>query len=352
MATFREYVYYYKDKSFQDVPFNDVDSMIFTQIVYADFEGIVPSDRGRYILFSDAVRLFLRKYSEDKRKVPRFIREVYDLLDMLRDSKRYENVRMYYYVKTVDQEKQFCAMTLRYADHTYIAFEGTDSSIIGWKEDFLMAKTFPVPSQRHAVQYLNDTVGFWDNYVIIGGHSKGGNLAMTASMLSSPRIRMKIKRVYNFDGPGFRTKESESLAYQRMSKKLKMFVPEDSTVGMILFHPSDYQVVKSTAVGLWQHDPLTWECFGGIFVPGTLTKRSKSLEESNIQFIHSMDVEKRGRFIDAFFSILERLGIHDTSQFFKLNLSQALQIVKDIKNIDSEMRKTMIDLLKILLKGV
>lgn len=351
MATVREYIKYYKDLSLEEVPFNDVDSMIFTQIVYADFEGIVPEDRGRYILFSDAVRLFLRKYSEDKRKVPRFIREIYDLMDMLRDSKRYEKIKLYYYVKVVDQEKQFCAMTLRFLDKTYVVFEGTDTSIIGWKEDFLMVKTFPVPSQHQALRYLNNTIGFWDNSVIVGGHSKGGNLAMTSAMLASARLRMKIKVVYNFDGPGFRTKESKSLAYQRMSKKLKMFVPEDSTVGMFLFHPNDYRVVKSTALGFWQHDPLTWECFGGVFVSGVLTRRSKSLEESNIQFIQSMDVEKRGKFIDAFFSILERLGIHDTSQFFQLNMSQALQIIKDIKNVDSDIRKKLVNFIKILLMG-
>jgi len=352
MATIKDYVRYYKDISFNDAAFNDVDSMLFTQIVYADFDGIIPKDRGRYILFSDAVRLFLRRYMKDGKKVPKFIREVYELLDSLKDSKRYANIKMYHYVKIVDQEKQFCAYTLRFSGMTYVAYEGTDTSIIGWKEDFMLTNTFPVPAQRFAVQYLNDTVGLFDVAVVIGGHSKGGNLAMTAAMLGSPRVRMKLKQVYNFDGPGFRKKEFESLAYQRMEKKLRMFVPEDSTVGMLLLHSENYMVVKSNVLGLWQHDPMTWECFGGVFIPGSLTGRSKSLEKSNVDFIGSLKEEERARIIDAVFHIFQKLGITDTSQIKSPKLNQALALIKEITTIDSESRKKLITLFKMLIKGV
>lgn len=352
MTTIKDYAKYYKDISFSEIAFNDVDSMIFTQIVYADFAGIIPKERGRYILFSDAVHLFLKKFSIGDKKTPRFIREVHELIDLLKDSKRYSDVKMYHYVKEVDQEKQFCAFTLRFSGMVYIAYEGTDTSIIGWKEDFMLTNTFPVPAQRMAISYLNETIGLFDNNICIGGHSKGGNLAMISSMLASTRIKMRIKTIYNFDGPGVRKKEFYSSIYRKMCYKLKMFVPEDSTVGMILLHPSNYQVVKSNAKGLWQHNPFTWECFGGIFLPGELTRRSASLEKSNLEFIESLDEEERGKIIQVLFSIFEKLGITDTSQIKIPKLNQAITLVREITSIDSDSRKKLVTLFKILIKGL
>lgn len=351
MANLKEYIKHYGDLSFEETPFNDVDSMIFTQIVYADFKKIIPSNPNEYILFSDAARLFLRKYDSGK-KVPRFLKEVYELLDRIKESKRYANIRVYNYVKMVDQEKQFCAVTLRFDGKVYVAFEGTDTSIIGWKEDFMLTNTFPVPAQRFAIQYLNDTIHFWDKSIYVGGHSKGGNLAITSSMLANPMVRMKIKGVYNFDGPGFRKKEFESSAYRRIEQKLKMFVPEDSTVGMLLLHTNRYYVVKSMASGLWQHDPFSWECFGGVFIQGSQTSRSKSLEKSNVDFIGSLNDEERGRIIEIIFSVFHKLGITDTSQIKIPKLNQAIAFVKELTSIDGETRRKVITFLKILIKGM
>lgn len=352
MATIYDYVKYYKDVSFDEVAFNDVDSLIFSELVYANFKRIIPRDKGKYILFSDAMRIFLKKHEANKKKEPRLIREVVQLIEFLSDAKRYANIKMYHYINEVDQEKQFCAVTLRFHNLVYVAYEGTDTSIIGWKEDFLLTSTFPVPSQRFAVAYLNETIGFFDNTVFVGGHSKGGNLAMTAAMLASARVRMKIKMVYNFDGPGFLKKEYDSPAYRRMERKLKMFVPENSTFGMLLLHTKNYQVVKSNGVGIWQHDGFTWELFGGIFIAGKQTSRSSTLEKSNVEFISSLKEEDRNTIIDTIFSVFEKLGIKDTTEIKVPKLNQAISLVKDVKNIDSDLRKKIITLIKIAIKGI
>ncbi len=352
MATLKDYVKYYKDLSFQESPFNDIDSLIFSQIVYADYDKIIPKDKGKYILFSHADLIFIKKYNYHKKKTPKFIHQVFDLIDSLKEAKRYANIKMYYYTKTVDEEKQFCAFTLRFQGMVYVAFEGTDTSIIGWKEDFLLTSTFPVPAQRFAIQYLNESIGLFDNFVIVGGHSKGGNLAMTASMLASTRIRMKIKQVYNFDGPGFREKQFNSLAFRRMENKLKMFVPNDSTVGMLLLHTKKYQVVKSNTVGLWQHDPFSWELFGGVFILGKLSARSVSLEKSNVEFISSLEEDERNKIIEIIFDIFAKLGITDTSQMKISKINQAISLVKEISSINSELRKKIVTFFKIILKGI
>lgn len=352
MANWKEYLKHYKDLSFQESSFNDIDSLIFTQLVYADFKNIIPSSKNDYILLSDALRLVLKKNQESTKKIPKFLIEVYQLIDKLKDAKRYANIKMNHYIKIVDQEKQFCAFTLRFDDKVYISYEGTDTSIIGWKEDFMLTNTFPVPAQRFAIRYVNESVGFFDKEVYLGGHSKGGNLAMTAAMLGSTRVRMKIKMVYNFDGPGFRKKEYYATCYKRMEKKLKMFVPEDSTFGMLLLHTNHYYVVKSSASGLWQHDPFSWECFGGIFISGNHTARSKSLEKSNIEFLSSLNDEERSKIIDIIFSVFEKLGIQDTSQIKIPKLNQAISLIKEITSIEGEIRKKIISFLKIIIKGI
>lgn len=137
-----------------------------------------------------------------------------------------------------------------------------------------------------------------------------------------------------------------------MARKLKMFVPEDSTVGMLLLHVPNYAVVKSNIIGLWQHDPLSWECFGGLFIPGTLTERSKHLEKSNIDFIASLDEEERAKIVDTIFAIFDKLGIKDTSEIKIPKLNQAITLVKEIKTLDSDSRKKLITLLKMLVKGM
>lgn len=352
MATIKDYVKYYKDLLFSETPFNDVDSLIFSQLVYADFDFIIPNNKGEYILFSDATRLLIKQLEKGKKKITKYFKEVYDLLQSLLESKRYANIKMYHYIKMVDKEKQFCAFTLRFSDMTYIAFEGTDTSIIGWKEDFLLSSTYPVLAQKFSAEYLNKTLGFFDNNVFIGGHSKGGNLAMSSYMLSNGRTQRKVKKIYNFDGPGFRKKEYDSKAYRQMVLKLKMFVPEDSTVGMILFHPDQYQVVKSKTSGIWQHDPFTWELFGGVFVLGHQTARSINLAKSNVDFISSLNDEERNKLIGVIFSIFDKLGITDTTQIKIPKLNQAISIVKEVTSIDSESRKRIVTLLKMMIKGI
>ena len=44
MANIMEYVKYYKDKSFDEILFSDVDSLIFSQISYVDFSSILKEE--------------------------------------------------------------------------------------------------------------------------------------------------------------------------------------------------------------------------------------------------------------------------------------------------------------------
>ncbi len=76
----------------------------------------------------------------------------------------------------VEQEKQFSAITIHLPDdYIYVAYRGTDNTIIGWREDLNMCFSDTVPSQIDAVNYLNKIAKKYDNpklKILVGGHSK------------------------------------------------------------------------------------------------------------------------------------------------------------------------------------
>ena len=66
---------------------------------------------------------------------------------------------MYNYKYIWDTDTQFGAVCFKVKKKfIYVAFEGTDNLLSGWKEDFQMAYEFPVPSQKLAVKYLNENI--------------------------------------------------------------------------------------------------------------------------------------------------------------------------------------------------
>ncbi|MDE5587473.1 MAG: DUF2974 domain-containing protein, partial [Bacilli bacterium] len=294
--TIKQYIQKQGQFTFQDLPFNDVDGLILSLLSYIDFEGIVSKDRSKQITLSKASDLFFKKYTskEIKKFVPTFIRKLVLLFQMMATTERYKDILFYNYVKEIEQDTQFGALCMLLNDGTlFISFEGTDDSISGWKEDFQMSYQFPVLAQQKAGDYLRKNVSIFGPRVRIGGHSKGGNLAMASYLLSDFLIRAKVLCIYNNDGPGFRKKEYDSRVYKKMEKKLTMIVPEESLVGMLFRHSMNYEVVKSNSHSFFQHDGTSWLVEDTSFQKGKLSKKSKKLEKRIFQWINSYSDEER-----------------------------------------------------------
>jgi hypothetical protein len=333
MANIIDYVKYYGSKTFDEVPFNDVDALIFAELSYAEFDSFLSKGTMPLAMYDFGKTYFSQVKPEDMKGRIRIYREAYDLFSKVYDTIRYRNVIISNYQNVVDDEKQFCAMTFRYPKKwVYVAFEGTDCSIIGWKEDFALSHMFPVPSQKLAVHYLEEEVSFLDKNVYIGGHSKGGNLALVASMYVSSFVKHRLKRVYNFDGPGLREKEYHSLPYAKIKNKIKMFVPSESVVGMILCHDLHYTVVKSSAKGVWQHDGFSWECFGSMFVPGDLSKKSMTFSKDMQGFLKEIPDKEREEFVESIFTVLNKSGITTTEN---VTISKIVKCIANISEVTS-----------------
>ena len=333
--------------SFKEKPFNEIDNLILSELSYLPFNGIVPSFNKGYITLKEAQNLFFDKYKvKDLKKISNLLKENMFLLKKMAESKRYCDALLYNYVKIVDYDRQFGALTIELSDKSiFVSFEGTDTSISGWQEDFELSYKFPVSAQKLAGIYLNNTIRFFDRRVRIGGHSKGGNLAIAASMNSNYLVRRKIINIYNNDGPGFLKKEIESRRYQNIKDRIIMIVPSQSVVGMMLYHSNNYKVVKSTSRGLFQHDGFSWCCDDEGFIEANLSKSSKATEKYLIDWVDTILPDEKEACVTELFKLFKDNNISDTSEIGFVN---SLKLINGFRKMSKRERKNLIDVVKII----
>ena len=240
MAALTDYLAWRGDIDFSAVPPNEVDSLIFSQIIYLDFADIVPESKTeKGVTLLAAMKQYLKLRREEKKTslgalIPK---EIILLATHAARSKRFGSLYLNGFVNKINEEdqSQFCAMTFNLGNNEkYIVFRGTDDTIVGWKENFNMSFMLPIPAQLEALEYVSEVADTFDGSIYIGGHSKGGNLAVFSATESDEQIKPRIKAVYNNDGPGFTREFIESEKYLQIRGKIQTFVPESSVVGMLL----------------------------------------------------------------------------------------------------------------------
>lgn len=344
-----EYVEFNKDKTFRDLPFNDVDNIILSQIPYVPLDNIVEGMYGKKITIEEASEILWDKYSKKEISFDaRLYKNVALLLKQMATTKRYKKLYLYNYEKIVDEDKQFGAVTIKLPNKTiYIAFEGTDTAISGWKEDAIMTYKFPVPAQTLAANYIKNTVTLFDKRIIVGGHSKGGNLAIAGSMKSSFYVKKRIVKIYNNDGPGFLEKETNSNEYQSISSKVKKIIPSESFFGVLLSQSDDVLVIKSSKKKLYQHDPFTWLCNESGFIEDTLSNYSKNVSVKMNNWLKSFNESDRANCVLDFFGLIEEEKIYDTKEF--VNIKKVLNILFRIPKMESKSKIGIKEAIKIVI---
>lgn len=354
MANIRDYMAWRGDLTFKQAPFCDVDNLIISEFAYVDLRGIVPSPaEGGSVTLKEAAEVFFKKHTmKELEESMSFVKEAPFLFKDMSESVRYGEVKLSNYVDIVDEEAQmqFAALHVKLSDGTtYVVFRGTDDSLIGWKEDFNMGFISPVPSQLAAVEYLNNTVRMGVGKVRVGGHSKGGNLAIYAATQCSQRVKKRIMEIYNNDGPGFDKGMVESVEYQQMLPMIKTIVPYHSVVGMLLEHEEDYMVVESSQIGIMQHDPMSWSVMGNGFVTvETVSKASKVLGGALSNWLDGLDKKEREEFIEALFAIISASGATTLTDLRMDMVNSAGAGLKLYATMDKESRKMIKNILQML----
>lgn len=340
MKTIHDYIKEYGKYTFLEKEFNEVDNVILSLLSYVDFNKIVPGIGDGKITLEEASRMF---YMMNTKKEIDYnitsVRNASHLLGELAESIRFKDLLLYNYEYKVTFDMQFGALCIKLPDKSvYISFEGTDGYVSGWKEDFMFTYQFPTSAQIYARDYLNMVVGFFSPKVYVGGHSKGGNLAIVSSMYCKKRVYHKIKKIYNNDGPGLRKEEFSSKQYNKIREKLHTLVPRESFIGMLLHNHDDYFVVDSKNKKFLQHDALSWIVEGDHFKKTELSSFSKKMKEGILKWLDNHDDKQKEKFTNALFSILAKAEIHDLSEIKKAKLNSIIKIIKETKNLDKKTR--------------
>ena len=305
MTNIFDYLTWRGDLAFVQDPPNAVDALIFSGLAYIRFaregeqypEAPVPLKTAAEAFFAQADYEIRCRVQKDL-----------DLLHAAAATRRFGEARitMCRDVLIPEQETQFAAMTFLLDDGSmFLAFRGTDNSLVGWKEDFNMTFQQTIPAQRLAQQYVREVGLEHPGTMRLGGHSKGGNLAVFAAARSAPMLQQRILEVFNHDGPGFTQYLMGDPGYIAMVPKIRTYVPQSSIIGMLLEHEEPYTVIRSRSIGLLQHDLYTWDVLGKEFIPVEEITESSQFADATIKtWFAEMTNAEREQLVDVMFALL------------------------------------------------
>jgi hypothetical protein len=345
MSNIFDYLAWRGDLSFGNAPLCPVDALIFSMLPYIRLEGFVPpSPRDEPVRLADAASAYFatppKKVNPDANHAK--------LLHLLAAAPRFAPLRLLAAQKEVDPESvmQFAAITvLLPGQNLFVAFEGTDDTLIGWQEDFRMSYECPVPAQLRAAEYLRAVAAAHPlRRIYVGGHSKGGNLAMYAAVHCGPEYRHRIRTVYNNDGPGFCDDTIASPEYTELRSRIHTYLPESSIVAVLLEHDNNYKIVKSAAAGLFQHDAYSWQIRGADFeYTDQRTAFGQETEAIVDRFISELSPERKRQFGEALFAILQSTEQQTVSGITGNKLQSFRRILSSYADLDPKVRSVLND---------
>lgn len=376
-----DYLVWRGDLTFAQSELNEVDNLILCYLVYVNLDGIAPGIGEGTMTVRELSQRFFEQYTdEDLEKDKSFIRFAPKVLKAMAKTERFGGLLVQNYVNKIDLEKtlQFAALEILIGDGTtFIAYRGTDDTIIGWKEDFYLSKG-EVPAEKEAVAYLN-AVGVAGIraaapesgemvYAVraaeraaeteaakirIGGHSKGGNLAVYAAACCEETIQDRILEIYNNDGPGFTKEFFEKPGLKRVRGRIRRYIPESSIIGMLLEHVAEPTVIQSTQKGVMQHDGLSWEAAGPSFVHcERISNFAAGMNKSINNWLAQIEGEQREQIIDDLFAALDATQAVTLTELQDGGMKNIRTIVKAVEEMDSDSKGALQNLLKEMVSNI
>ena len=324
-----QYVRYFANKKFSDLPFSEVDALIFSELAYINFD--------MYIKNMDFVKLKDLKIKDPKKFYEGSVdaKKNKRLLEAMQKSKRFKDVKIGYCRSVIDKKNytQFFAMTLVMPDNSgFIAFRGTDTSILGWKEDLYIVYKNKMPGQEKAASYLKEAARLFSGMFYVGGHSKGGNLAVYAVMNMDKRLERRLTKFYSFDGPGFKDGIKDLESYSRVHHKFEKYLTTKDMIGVVYNEAEKPKIVYSYGVLLGGHDPFYWSISmrtAKFVYAQDRSKSSKYTEEALMNWLNEESIESRRLAVDVLITLFgQAKTIYDL-------LLQAGRIISNHKTIFS-----------------
>lgn len=354
MGNIMDYISWRGDLSFEQSQFNEVDNLILACFSYVNLDGISAVTKQKGIGLKKLTKEFMKLHTMKELEADKsFIRLAPFMMMKMAKSVRFGKCVVRNYVNDIvtEAEQQFAAMEIVLEDGTsYVSFRGTDDTIIGWKEDFNLS-TGVVPAQKRAIEYLQKISEHTDGMLRVGGHSKGGNLAIYGSVMCKS-AHEKILEIYSNDGPGFSREFQELPEMKEMMPKVIRIIPEYSIIGTLLEHEKEPVIVASSSKGLLQHDGFSWEVQGPALVRrDSLNKTALRFIEILHKWIDGMDTEQKRLLIEDLFATLQASGYENLSEVQSGGLKSLAAMVKRVEKFAPESRGMMMELLTSICGG-
>ena len=338
--TLTDYVRWMGVFTFEEKSFCDADALVLCNVVYYEIFSSETS-RGktlRELIQSAPIQdaSIVRRLGGGMEEHPLFIRAV-------AESRRFGEIRVKSYAETLDYEKsiQFAAVAFSCSNgFVFIAFRGTDDTIAGWKEDFMISFT-KTTAQDMALDFVTANLAEeGGNY--IGGHSKGGNLALYAASMLPDDLQNRLSQVYDLDGPGFCEEVFDTKALDKIQDKLIFIIPEFSIIGK-LFEPDihDKKIVASSETAIMQHELLSW----GINENGLQTvpdNDPQAIEINHIidDWVENIPQADRQIFVNELFDTLEEDGAKTISDLMNHGLDGFEELIFRATKTSETTKKT------------
>lgn len=333
MANILDYLDWRGDLSLCADPFNEVDNYICAQFGTPDFTMIIP-ENAREITLREAVDYYGTLWGEKGDRLGLLVSpHVLPMLRKCRDTVRFGDIRLSHFVNIVDEylTEQFSAVCVHLCDGScYVAFRGTDDTLLGWEEDFMLCVLDQVAAQRDALAYLENIAREVEGPIMVGGHSKGGNLAVYAAIHASEEVQRRITAVYNNDGPGFRESVVHTPGYLRMEDRIHNLLPQHSMIGLLLEQSGQIDIVRSVKAGPEAHDGFNWEVLGTRFVrEADFSRSGKVFNEVIERQIAGMDQQQRSDFVNELFLLLCSTGAKTLTELMAQGRRVSLTLLRD-----------------------
>lgn len=358
MANILDYLSWRGDLTLAQSPFNEVDNLILAELSFVNFTGIVPGPgEGEGVPLHTAAEAFFRSHEGGDMGMGVLVPdEIPALLRKMAECPRFREMRVNCFRDHLDVRKaeQFAAVTVELGDGSlYLSFRGTDDTIAGWKEDFLLGCQPEVPAQKKAVAYVKAVAGQYPRRkLMLGGHSKGGNLAVYGGIFVPLAIQRRISAVWSNDGPGFYGAVLETPQHARLEGRIHSIVPKSSVVGMLLEHEESYTVVDSDQTGLWQHDGFSWQVLGAGFV--TLRQVSRQGRRNDLalkEWVRRLPVDQREKFVDGLFEVLTASGATTLTDLKEDGFRAAGAMVRAMKDMEKDTRDALFNAIATLFRS-
>lgn len=348
MKNMLDYIKEFEHMSFEERAFSEIDALVLTELEYLPLEKVVPSDEnGENFVTVKEIAEYMKEHKKQlfDENPMMMTPERHEVSQVIADAPRFQSLKFFGVVSVWDKDatKQFAAITVEVEPNVrLVIFRGTDDTLIGWKEDFLMTYSPLVAAQTDAKEYLAKQASLWGGDLMVSGHSKGGILAIYAAATQEEDVQLRIVDIFCFDSPGLHRSVLETKGYQNIVPLATRYIPQDALFGLMLESEVPYVIVKSNAIGAMQHSTMTWGIEDGQFIKmEKLTKNSQLNDQTFKKWTESVSDEELELFWNVFFELLFSVGIDTVNDLYGQFMHYVQEFLKAAGNMDEEKRELL-----------